>query len=151
MEACRRGRDQFLMASGAQPDATDVAQSDSGSAMICNNLVSHFQYFTRRMDGFLAESQGIIVAPGGIGTLLELFYCLHSCQVRRITPPPILLFGQSWRSFMAWWDEHLLARGLVSPEDSDSIMCFDDVASVIEQIDVWYQRARLSENDRSKP
>lgn len=145
MEACRSGRDQALIATGTQPDATDVAQIDSQSAMNCDNLASHFQYFNRRMDRFLVESHGIIVAPGGIGTLLELFYCLHSCQVRRVTPPPILLFGQSWRSFMAWWNEHLLARGLVSAEDSDAIMCFDDVVSVIEQIDVWYQRAQLSE------
>lgn len=151
MEACRSGRNQGLMALGTQSDAIDVSNIDSRTTKVCDNLVSHFQYFTQRMDYFLTESHGIIVAPGGIGTLLELFYCLHSCQVRRVTSPPILLFGQSWRSFMAWWDEHLLARGLVSPEDSDSIICFDDVSSVIEQIDAWYQSARLSEHDRPKP
>jgi len=150
MEACRSGRDQVLLASGSQFDVADVQQTDIRSPMCCDNLASHFQYFTRRMDRFLTESKSIVVAPGGVGTLLELLYCLHSCQVRKVIAPPILLFGQIWQSFMVWWNEQLLAKGLVSPEDSASITCFEDVASIIEQIDVAYQRAQLQEHSKPK-
>ncbi len=151
MEACRCGRDQALSTSEASAEASGVEPRGDRTAVSCENLVSHFQHFTRRMDRFLTESQGIIVAPGGIGTLLELFYCLHSCQVRKVTPPPILLFGPGWRSFMAWWNEHLLARGLVSPEDSAPLTCFDDAPAVIRQIDQWYQQVLVAKATGSSP
>ena len=47
--------------------------------------------FSSRLDEFMRISHAVVVTPGGIGTLLELFYTWQLLQVKHISPRPILL------------------------------------------------------------
>ena len=45
--------------------------------------------FSSRLDEFMRISHAVIVTPGGIGTILELFYTWQLIQVQHIKPRPI--------------------------------------------------------------
>ena len=53
-----------------------------------------FDRFSGRLDTFMALSDAVIVAPGGIGTLLELFYSWQLIQVQHVCETPIILYGK---------------------------------------------------------
>jgi predicted Rossmann-fold nucleotide-binding protein len=57
-------------------------------------LRKHFEKFSNRLDTFMALSHLVIVTPGGIGTILELFYTLQLIQVKHINKIPIILVGK---------------------------------------------------------
>lgn len=80
-----------------------------------------FKYFSKRLDYFMHLSNVVVVAPGGIGTLLELFYTWQLVQVEHICNTPIILLGQMWEPLMEWVEEHLLKKKLISPEDMSPV------------------------------
>jgi predicted Rossmann-fold nucleotide-binding protein/FMN phosphatase YigB (HAD superfamily) len=49
----------------------------------------------------LADSDGYIFFPGGIGTLAEYFFIWHSLQVARDFSRPVILFSRSWSHLLA--------------------------------------------------
>ena len=64
----------------------------------------HHKRFSSRLDEFMRISHAVVVTPGGIGTLLELFYTWQLIQVGHINPRPILLlnfilFGFGFNAF----------------------------------------------------
>lgn len=48
--------------------------------------------FSARLDAFMILSHVFIITPGGIGTLLELFYTWQLMQVEHICRAPIILW-----------------------------------------------------------
>ena len=52
-----------------------------------------FNIFSKRLDEFMLVSNVVIVEPGGLGTLLELFYAWQLIQVHHICHMPIILIG----------------------------------------------------------
>ncbi len=95
----------------------------------------HHHKFSSRLDDFMRLSHSIIVTPGGIGTLLELFFSWQLVQVRHIDPRPIVLLdGEFWSGVIEWMKEYPLSRGLVSPKDFDCVKIADspeDAAAII--------------------
>lgn len=83
---------------------------------ITPDLCFQFHYFAIRKLHFLQRAKGLVVFPGGFGTIDELFDALTLIQTRKIDPIPIVLVGQ------AYW-EHLLdldfleVEGTISSED----------------------------------
>jgi hypothetical protein len=61
-----------------------------------------FPVFSRRLDEFMLLSNAVIVEPGGIGTLLELFYTWQLVQVHHICNIPIILIGDTWDGLLDW-------------------------------------------------
>ena len=52
---------------------------------------------------------GVIVAPGGIGTLLELLFVWQLIQVRMIEARPVILLDRSmWGGLLEWMHERML-------------------------------------------
>lgn len=86
----------------------------------------HHHKFSSRLDDFMRLSHSVIVTPGGIGTLLELFFCWQLIQVKHLEYRPIVLLDQKfWTGIIAWMKDHPLARGLVSPHDFNCISITD--------------------------
>ncbi len=80
-------------------------------------------------------SHSIIVTPGGIGTVLELFFAWQLIQVKHITMRPIVLLDRAyWTGLIDWVQEHTLGRGLISPEDMDQISIVDTPEEAAELI-----------------
>jgi hypothetical protein len=82
--------------------------------------------FSSRLDEFMRLSEGIIVAPGGIGTLLELFYVWQLLQLAMVDPRPVVLLGRDfWGGLLKWINETVLAHQLISPVDMDRVILVD--------------------------
>ena len=67
------------------------------------DIKSMHQRFSSRLDEFMRLSDGIVVAPGGIGTLLELFYTWQLTQLSLVEPMPVILLGRDFWSGMIEW------------------------------------------------
>jgi len=72
------------------------------------NVIKEFDHFSERLDNFMFLSNVFVVAPGGIGTLLELFYTWQLMQVHQICHVPIILLGKEWPSLIKWLKKYPL-------------------------------------------
>lgn len=65
-------------------------------------VVEAVQYETlqERLLHLVTNNDGMIVLPGGIGTLSELSLAWSLLQVREIEPRPLVLLGEIWRETM---------------------------------------------------
>jgi len=66
------------------------------------DLKKDFHKFSNRLDNFIHLSNVVVVAPGGIGTTLELMYVWQLVQVKHSCEIPIILFGDIWTGFIKW-------------------------------------------------
>src|SRR5947209_14068888 len=80
------------------------------------DIKSEHKRFSSRLDEFMRLSGAVVVAPGGIGTLLELFYVWQLLQVGMIERRMVILLQSSfWNGLLGWMREQMLGRCLVSP------------------------------------
>jgi uncharacterized protein (TIGR00725 family) len=56
------------------------------------DIKKDFDRFSNRLDAFMSLSDAVVVATGGIGTILELFYTWQLVQVQHLCETPIILF-----------------------------------------------------------
>ena len=98
-------------------------------------LYKKFDKFSRRLDNFMLMSNAIVVAPGGIGTLLELFYTWQLMQVKRICNIPFILLGKQWKPFMEWMEKYPLKQKYFEKVDLDLVFLADDCYEAIKIID----------------
>src|SRR5438552_9497056 len=68
----------------------------------------HKTFFTR-LHHFVLTSDAFVVAPGGIGTVLELMMVWQLLQVRHVQDTPLILVGKMWSELVGWARKHLLA------------------------------------------
>jgi hypothetical protein len=82
------------------------------------DIKHHHRRFSSRLDDFMRLSHAVIVVPGGIGTLLELYFSWQLLQVGHLQSRPIILVGKSfWGGLLEWMHEQQESHGLVSPGD----------------------------------
>jgi uncharacterized protein (TIGR00730 family) len=85
-----------------------------------NNAVQYkkeFNRFSMRLDEFMLLSNAVVVAPGGLGTLLELFYTWQLVQVHHICNIPIILMGEEWEGLLKWIKQNPLKINYLDEED----------------------------------
>ena len=70
------------------------------------DIKKEFKRFSRRLDYFMSLSNAVVIAPGGIGTLLELFYTWQLSQVKQICNIPIILLGKQWPLLIKWLEKY---------------------------------------------
>jgi uncharacterized protein (TIGR00730 family) len=119
--ACQvKGRCDFAIVTGGGPGIMEAANRgayDAGAKSIGLNitlpeeqlpnsyitpdLCFQFRYFAIRKMHFLLRAKGLVIFPGGFGTLDELFEVLTLRQVNRMQPIPIVLYSR------AYWDRAL--------------------------------------------
>lgn len=61
----------------------------------------HRTFFTR-LHHFVLASDAFIVAPGGIGTVLETTMIWQLLQVKHLDQTPLILVGKMWPGFVEW-------------------------------------------------
>src|SRR5262249_1008875 len=59
----------------------------------------HKTFFTR-LPHFVLTSDAFVVAPGGIGTVLELMMVWQLLQVRHVHGTPLILVGKMWAALV---------------------------------------------------
>jgi len=94
----------------------------------------HRTFFTR-LHHFVLASDAFIVAPGGIGTVLETMMIWQLLQVRHLERVPLILVGRLWPPLVDWVRDSMLnfETPLINPEDVDIPIC---VASADEAIEI---------------
>jgi uncharacterized protein (TIGR00730 family) len=99
------------------------------------DIKSEHSRFSSRLDEFMRLSHAVIVAPGGIGTLLELAYTWQLIQVGLIKRRPMVLLGSEyWDGLLDWIRSRQLRRGLIGPDDIDIVQVANSEADVLAQI-----------------
>src|SRR3954466_10162885 len=94
----------------------------------------HRTFFTR-LHHFVLASDAFIVAPGGIGTVLETMLVWQLLQVRHLEDTPLILVGKLWPGLIDWVRESMLSfeTPLINAEGVDIPTC---VAGADEAIDI---------------
>ena len=124
-------------------------ESDANSHL---DVKSHHKRFSSRLDEFMRISHAVVVVPGGIGTLLELFYTWQLMQVNHIKPRPFLLFStdDSWARLVDWLKTYPLANKLMSPIDFDVLHVVSNVSEVIQVLEPDIKRFRDENRENSR-
>jgi uncharacterized protein (TIGR00730 family) len=84
----------------------------------------HRTFFTR-LHQFVLASDAFIVAPGGIGTVLEMMMIWQLVQVRHLRDTPLILVGKMWPGLIEWARTSMLSFDppLANPEDMTIPRC----------------------------
>src|SRR5438094_287514 len=99
------------------------------------DIKSQHRRFSSRLDEFMRLSHAVIVAPGGIGTVLELMYVWQLLQVGMIEPRPVILLGRDfWAGLIAWMREQQLGKGFISEHDLEFVHLVDSPKEVVQVI-----------------
>jgi uncharacterized protein (TIGR00730 family) len=95
----------------------------------------HRTFFTR-LHHFVLTSDAFVVAPGGIGTVLETMMIWQLLQVRHIHDTPLILVGKMWAGLVEWARSHLTTSqpALASLEDMQIPRCVDTADEAINLI-----------------
>jgi len=105
----------------------------------------HRTFFTR-LHHFVIASDAFIVAPGGIGTVLETMMIWQLLQVRHLEQTPLILVGKLWPGLVEWVRESMLSfeTPLINVEDVDIPVCVKDsdeaIAIIRKHREEWSRR-----------
>ena len=115
MEAANRGAQDAKRSTVGL--AISLPTEEDPNAYITPELLFEFHYFFMRKLWFAYLACGLVVFPGGFGTMDELFEMLTLVQTRKIERPlPIVLYGSKfWNDFMNL--DALVRWGTISPGD----------------------------------
>lgn len=93
----------------------------------------HKTFFTR-LHHFVLTSDAYVVAPGGIGTVLELAMIWQLLQVKHLDGTPLILLGRMWADFVEWARANLLKpeSPLIRAEDIDIPICVNTADEAID-------------------
>ena len=141
MEAANRGASE---ANGINVGFTiSLPFEASENEWISDDLNLKFHYFFMRKFWFLYLAKGLIVWPGGFGTLDELMELLTLIQTRKIKKPlPIVLYGKDfWENVINW--DYLVEVGTISPEDLDLFHISDDVNDTFDYVTNFIESNQL--------
>ncbi len=125
-------------------------ESDANSHL---DVKSQHRRFSSRLDEFMRLSHAVVVVPGGIGTLLELFYTWQLMQVNHIKPRPFLLLAvdDTWTTFMDWLRDHPLKQHLMSQSDMDAVKIVSSVDEVLAVLEPDIIRFRAENKMQRQP
>lgn len=111
------------------------------------DIKSQHKRFSSRLDEFIRLTHAIIVAPGGIGTLLELMYGWQLLQVGLMERRPVILLGgEFWGGLLDWMKTQMHDKGYVGARDFEWLRVVDTpkeaVAIVRAELEQFQQRRR---------
>jgi uncharacterized protein (TIGR00730 family) len=112
----------------------------------------HRTFFTR-LHHFVLASDAFIVAPGGIGTVLETTMIWQLLQVNHLNDTPLILVGKLWPGLVEWVRDSMLSfeTPLINPEDVDIPVCVasadEAIAIIRDHRDKWFAK----NNAKSQP
>jgi uncharacterized protein (TIGR00730 family) len=135
MEAANRGAHE----AGAKSVGLniDLPHEQYPNPYITPDLCFRFHYFALRKLHFLLRAKALVVFPGGLGTLDELFETLTLIQTRKIQPIPVILVGQEyWRRVFDI--EFLNEEGVMDAEDLELFWYAEEANEIWQDILSWH-------------
>lgn len=105
---------------------------------ITPELCFQFYYFAIRKMHFLKRACGLVICPGGYGTLDELFETLTLIQTRKIDPIPVIFIGREyWEKLIDF--ELLEEEGTVDPEDRELFWFAESAQEAWDGMQAWHE------------
>lgn len=99
------------------------------------NLSLDFRYFFVRKVCFLKYTYGVIVFPGGFGTMDEFFESITLVQTNKINRIPTILVGKEfWQPMMDLIQEVLLKNNMISAEDTQLFRLVDSADEAVQYL-----------------
>jgi hypothetical protein len=126
MEAANRG----AMEAGAPSIGFNIGlpHEQEPNAFTTPELTFQFHYFAVRKFHFAMRANGLVVFPGGFGTLDELFELLTLMQTLKMRRIPVVLVDKLyWTSIINF--ERLAEEEMISPGDLDLFRYAEDAES----------------------
>ena len=115
--------------------ANDIIEGDP-------KLINFNYFFTRKLN-FVKETHAVALFPGGFGTIDEGFEVLTLMQTGKGRILPLVLLdrpgGDYWQAVLAFLRDHLLAHGLISPDDFNLIHLASDGDDAVRHILQFYK------------
>lgn len=105
-----------------------------------------FARFSKRLDTFMILSNAVVVAPGGVGTLLEFLYAWQLVQVKHVCNMPIILLGDMWHDFLRWVEKHPLEKKFLEKKDLEHIFLAKDSFDAFRIIKRFYDGYKVGED-----
>ena len=101
----------------------------------------HRTFFTR-LHHFVLTSDAFVVAPGGIGTVLETTMIWQLLQVKHLVDTPLILVGKMWPGFVGWARTAMLEyeTPLANAEDMNIPRCVDTGEEAIQLIREFHSK-----------
>jgi uncharacterized protein (TIGR00730 family) len=107
----------------------------------------NFQHFFCRKVMFLKYTSGVIVLPGGYGTLDEMFETLTLIQTRKARSIPLVLMGtEYWQGLLDWLKNTMLKRDFIEKKDLKLATVTNDPKKAIDIIKSFHKKGRIEAN-----
>ena len=91
----------------------------------------------------MSLSNAVVISPGGIGTLLELFYTWQLSQVQQICNIPIILLGKQWPPLIKWLEKYPLKSRYFDKKDMSLLFLAKDVKQATEIINKAHKKFKI--------
>ena len=105
---------------------------EQGVNAFVTQAFEHRTFFTR-LHQFVLTSDAFVVAPGGIGTVLETLMIWQLLQVHHLADTPLILVGRMWPGLIEWARMSMLASDppLAGVDDMQIPQCVADADAAI--------------------
>jgi len=111
----------------------------------------HFRHFFSRKVMFVKYASAYVVCPGGFGTLDEMAEMLTLVQTGKTRRIPIILVNKSfWEPLLEWFQNTLVAQGMISQEDMDLFTVLEDPTDVVDAIFRHYENRDIEPSAEEK-
>jgi len=147
MEAANKGHQEGKIKADTHSIGLNIKLPREQDANPHLDIKKEFSTFSRRLDNFMVLSNVVVVAPGGVGTLLEFFYTWQLVQVKHICKIPIILLGDMWPELVEWIEKWPLKNKLLSEEDLKSIFLTNTCQESMEIIRTAYNEFKEGKKD----
>lgn len=102
------------------------------------DVVKKFDTFSKRLDNFMLLSNAVIVASGGVGTLLEFFYTWQLVQTKKICDIPIILLGDMWKGLIDWLEKNPMKKKYFEEHDLSLVFLAKDCSEAFRMVKEAY-------------
>lgn len=134
----------FTVMTGGGPGVMEAAnrgaKAAGGNSVGCNIELPHEQYPNRYLDKWvniryffvrkvllIKYSYGLVVLPGGFGTIDEFSEVITLMQTKKVMDYPVVLMGKNyWKGFLQFIDD-MAAYQTIDPADKNLFFVTDDV------------------------
>ncbi len=110
---------------------------------IPDHRVVNFKYFFTRKLGFVKEAHAFVMAPGGFGTMDEVYEVLTLMQTGKTDLHPLVFIeapgGDYWNRWNDFVESKLLAEGMIERDDLSLFCVTNDMMEAAEEICGFYR------------
>ena len=132
MEAANKGHKEGRKRSDLHSYGLTIELPQEQSSNKHLDIEKDFKLFSNRLEEFMKLSNAVIIAPGGIGTMLELFFTWQLVQVKHIDAIPIIFMGDMWKGLIEWIEKGPLKKRLISPDEMNPLFLAKNCTEVIK-------------------